>query len=285
MASTNKKYVTYLERSGLANRLRLHCLAQAYALKTGRTLVVDWKPNRHCHATYDDLFLAGPPSLDSLPPAERKTIRLARIFNSHSYGRGTLPNNLGVDALNDSPKRLVILKPDLEASVENGSRLGRYHKAVIDGLNPKPEINSAIARFLENIPSMRVGLHVRMGDFVKKYGSSLPPISRYIDIVSAILVKRPDANIVLVSDAEEEELRPLLAAVKCHTRDKINIRTSTEGIRDALVDMMVLAQTDLVISTPSSSFSAVAAMLGSKPLLRADENWESKLPAILNAIP
>ena len=49
-------YVTYDGLDGLANRLRLHFLAHAYALQSRRRLVTQWVRNENCYAGYHDLF-------------------------------------------------------------------------------------------------------------------------------------------------------------------------------------------------------------------------------------
>ena len=269
-------YVTYNNRDGLANRLRLHCLAYAYALKTKRKLVVNWKRNASCYATYHDLFLSGPSSFTTLPNWERSYFRLARRFDCYSFEPDTLLDGDSVETLVNLPNRVVDVS-NLDASVEKGSRLGAYHHAVLKSLMPRPEIKEKINQFLYQLNSPTVGIHVRLGDFVNKYSAALPPVERYVAIIQKITKFCPDAVFILASDGDEEVLRPLLSAGKCKVRPKVNMRQSLEGMQDALTDLLILSATDLVVSTPNSSFGGLAAIIGNKPIVRATEDWERTL--------
>ncbi|MBE9046260.1 hypothetical protein IQ255_17915 [Pleurocapsales cyanobacterium LEGE 10410] len=281
MEKLNVRYVIYNNHDGLANRLRLHCLAHAYALKTKRKLVIDWKRNVYCYATYHDLFVGGSSSLTMLSPWERGYFRFAERFNRYSFDPNTLSDGDGVESLVDLPHRVVDVS-NLEASVERGSRLGPYHQEVLKSLIPRPEIQEKVNQFLDRFQSPTVGIHLRLGDFVNKYGTALPPVKRYVAIIQKITQFIPDAVFILASDGDEETLKPLLSAGKCKVRPKVNLRQSLEGMQDALTDLLVLSATDLVVSTPNSSFGGFAATLGNKPIVRATEDWERTLNKAIN---
>ncbi|MCC7192978.1 MAG: hypothetical protein IT444_09385 [Phycisphaeraceae bacterium] len=276
----NLHYVTYSEPSGLANRLRLHCLAHAYALKTGRKLVTNWKRNSHCFATYRDLFVGGPSELGELQKCEQFYFRLVRRFRRSTFENGNLPDGKGVEWLPDLPEALVDIS-NVKANTGTGSRLGSYHSQVIANLEPLPEIKEAAADFLGKFQAPLIGIHVRLGDFVKKYQESLPPMDRYVAMLRHISAVRPAAVFILVSDGDEQFLAPLLATGRCHMRPKKNTRSTVDGIKDALTDLWMLASTDLVIGTPYSSFSGFAAMMRNKPILRASADWMMKVDAAL----
>lgn len=270
------RYVTYHNEDGLANRLRLHCLAYAYALKTERKLVVDWERNANCYATYHDLFVGGPPSFMLLHPWERWYFRFARRFDCYSFERATLSDGSGVELLVDPPNQVVQVS-NLNASTGGGSRLSHYYQEVIKSLTPRPVLEERSNQFLCQFKSPTVGIHLRLGDFVSKYGTALPAVERYVAIVQRIAKFWPDTVFILVSDGDEEALVPLLAAGKCRFRPKVNTRQTLEGMQEALVDLLILAATDLVVSTPYSSFGGFAAMLGNKPIIRATEDWQQRL--------
>lgn len=276
-------YVTYHNRHGLANRLRLHCLAYAYALKTQRKLIVEWQRNDYCYATYHDLFVGGP-SLAQLPSWERWYFRFAKRLDYGSFEPGTLSDGSGVESLVDLPSRVVDVS-NLEANTERGSRLGSYHQEVIKSLTPRPEIEQKVNEFLRHFKSPIVGIHVRLGDFVSKYGGALPPVDRYVAIVQRIAKFQPDTVFIVVSDGDEETLKPLLDAGECRVRPKVNSRQTLEGMQDALADILILATTDILVTTPYSSFGSFAAMLGSKPLVYASVNWERQLDAYITKVP
>ena len=276
MEKLDVRYVIYNNHDGLANRLRLHCLAYAYALKTKRKLVIDWKRNVYCYATYHDLFVGGSSSLTMLSPWERGYLRFAKRFNRYSFDPNTLSDGDGVESLVNLPHRVVDVS-NLNSSTGKGSRLGPYHQEVLKSLIPRPEIQEKVNQFLDRFQSPTVGIHVRLGDFFYKYGAALPSVERYIQMVRTITKFWPDAVFILVSDGDEETLKPLLSAGKCKVRPKVNLRQFLEGMQDALTDLFVLSATDLVVSTPNSSFGGFAATLGNKPVVRATEDWEQIL--------
>lgn len=275
------RYVTYNIRSGLANRLRMHCLTYAYALKTQRKLVVNWQRNTNCYATYHDLFIDGTPSLTSLPPWERWYFRFVKRFDVSSFKADVLSDGCIVEDLVDLPTRVVDMS-NIDAFSGRRSRLGIYHTRAIKSLIPRTEIIQRVDRFLCHFKSSStVGIHVRLGDFVSKYGDTMPPIERYVAIIQRISELRSNTVFILVSDGDEEALVPLLDTGKCVMRPKANTRTTIEGMQDALADLLILATTDFVVSTPYSSFGGFAAMFGDKPIVRATAEWQQDLDEAL----
>ncbi|WP_143755411.1 hypothetical protein [Gloeocapsopsis sp. IPPAS B-1203] len=281
MIASNFSYVTYFNGDGLANRLRLHCLAYAYALNTKRKLIVNWKRNNNCYATYHDLFVGGPCSYELLGLGERLFFRSVKRFDCYSFEEGRLTNGENVESLINPPHRVVSVS-NLEASTGGGSRLGSYHQEVLKSLLPRPEIEERVSQFMAQFKSPTVGIHVRQGDFINKYNTALPPVKRYVAIVRLLAQLWPSAVFILVSDGNEEVLMPLLDTGKCKIREKVNERHTLEGVQDALIDLLILARTNLVISTPYSSFGGFAAMLGNKPIVRAQEDWETQLVEAIN---
>lgn len=282
--STTGRYITYTNNHGLANRLRLHVMAHAYALYRKRQLVVNWKRNASCYATYHDLFLDGPPALSQLGFRQRAELLANRILSCRSFNRGDVAKGQTIEDLPQCRRRLVHFRQDLNANVERGSRLGRYHQQVLEALRPRPEITTIVDDITAGFSSMTVGLHIRLGDFQDKYGSRLPPLERYIKIASTVKMLAPDAEFYLVSDAPVERLSPLIDAVGARHRTTSARRDSLEGIRDALADIYILAATRLIISTPYTSFSAFAAFLGDRPLFQAHDDWQSvsaRLPQVI----
>ena len=275
------RYVTYDVSSGLANRLRMHCLTYAYALKTERKLVVNWHRNTSCYAVYHDLFVDEAPSLTSLSPWEGWYFRLVKKLDVGSFKPNVLSNDCSVEDLVDLPAKVVDMS-DIDAFSGRRSRLGIYHERVVKSLIPRTEILRKVDQFLCTLKSAAfVGIHVRLGDFVSKYSDKMPPIERYVAIVQKISELRPNTVFIVVSDGDEEALSPLLDTGKCIMRPKVNTRITIEGMQDALVDLLILAKTDFVVSTPYSSFGGFAAMFGNIPIVRASAEWRQDLEEAL----
>lgn len=280
------RIVTYHCPSGLANRLRLHCIAQAYAMYTGRRLLVEWERNHVCHAQFHDLFDSELQSVEQLPLLERLSLFVDRKLSCHQFGRGSLPGGYDVTMLPDVSDRIVHFRADTEASIDNGSRMGSYKERVISSLTPIAEVTDRVDQFMERMDKkcFLVGIHIRMGDFVRKYGDGLPPLKRYIDIATYIVQSCPEVQFILVSDGGNKVIHAIqnelgdVVQMRCGME---NSRTSVKGLKDALTDMVLLSKCDIVIGTPDSSFSAFGALLGNVPLIRADHSWQNNLSRTL----
>lgn len=278
------RYVTYVNDSGLANRLRLHCLAYAYALRTNRKLVVDWARNSYCFANYHDLFEGGPPSVGDLPILERLVFRVLKRTHRRVFTNQFLSGSHQVDSFPDVPQRVVLFHPDVHAGVQWGGRLGRYRQATLDSLVPRQEIARKAQEFSAGIGSPSVGLHIRQGDFRDIYGEDFARPDRFLAIARNIQDRMPNVSFVLATDADDATVRCFCEELPCQFRPRLNSRDDTDGIREALVDMLVLSRTDLVVSTPDSSFGGFAAFMGSKPLVRADGAWKEQFDGALRML-
>lgn len=247
---TSGRYVTYLCTAGLGNRLAAHIVAHAYALRTGRQLIVSWIRNWHCGATFNDLF---EPVFPSHAAYRTKTI----LRESHH-------RNSALANAEDPPEDLVafdsqFFPSDLHRLREEDARhLGE----ILSNLRPRPEIIREVDRVARTFPRPIVGVHIRLGDF-KVLGRAVP-IKTYIKVLSN-LQNRFGPRIVcyLASDGTEDELFPFQQHFTCIRYSQgEKARDTIEDITMALVDLLLLARTDIVVQAPLSSLSNVAAFLG-----------------------
>ena len=96
-------------------------------------------------------------------------------------------------------------------------------------------------------------------------------IARDAAAIEEALAKSPAGTaLFLASDGSDEELAPLFDAVKCPIlRRPPSSRTTSEGVAEALVTMLLLSRTRFNILTPLSTFGDTACFLGSVPFADA----------------
>ena len=75
---------------------------------------------------------------------------------------------------------------------------------------------------------------------------------------------------VATDSRDEEQAMRQVFGDRVMARPKELSRSRPAGIRDALVDLLCLAQTSLVIGSCWSAFSEAAAELGGRPLIVVD---------------
>lgn len=255
------RLVSYLAHRGLANRMRAHYVAQDFALRTGRTLAANWPRTDECHATLTDLFeWDGPSSF----PANARTIVV----------RYDPEEDLAWPGLDGDPRADAVV---LDAPWQNIKRLpfkrrfGDRLDAARRFLVPRPDIQAEADAFDRDWPPAVIGVHIRRGDFVTVAQQALPTY-RYVRAIAAALADAPPGcALFLASDGTDDELAPVLHEVRAPIlpRRPPGPRHTTDGVRGALVDMLLLARTRQIVLTPSSSFGEMATFLGNVPFLYA----------------
>lgn len=247
-AADPTRVVAYLCHAGLANRLRAHLVAQAYALRYGCALHAHWPRTEHFAATFADLFEALPPT-----PLSRGPL----AFIARGEPLPPLPQT-----------SLVVFRQDWQYIEPN--ELGAHTADVADEvrrrLRPRQTIIDETDRFAATMPWPAVGVHIRLGDF--KQNDQALPITRFLSAVAAFDRRNSTTMpLFLASDGSPEELAPFYASLpgRIHRRCGSSDRSGNEAVGDALVDMLLLARCQHVIQTPRSSFGQVACFLGGCP--------------------
>lgn len=255
-ASDFSPLVTYLAYRGLANRLRAHILAQDFALLTGRQLVVNWPSTPECGAQFDDLFV-WEGTERTIP---NKDYCLVRYDCHKDWSSHDLAENL--------PHRSVILDIHWQFIDRQPfeTKLGARLDAARSYLIPKPDILQEVDQLCLNWSLSTIGVHIRRGDFTTKANQGVA-LERYTrSIHQALETMGTDTTIYLASDGSQEEIAPLLTEFGDRIINRPSFsRTSTEGVRSALIDILLLSRTQFLILTPMSTFGEMAAFLGKVP--------------------
>lgn len=259
-SGAGSRYVAYIGTAGLANRLRAHVIASAYAERTGRTLVPCWVSNKHLGCVYSDLFDSG-----ALERIHFDTVRRVGYRKNVAAVQG--------DG-SDYPDDLVFFKTQwqdvnseylLHASRPDCANFQKWFR-------PRAEVSLLVERTVKQWPRNVLGVHVRRGDFVTHTRQAIPQ-SRYIAAMERVLAEMPDrGSIFLASDASAEELQCIRDAFPGRIARNVKkpelfegARGSLAGARGAMVDMLLLSRCSRLILTPGSTFGEFAAQVGGTP--------------------
>jgi hypothetical protein len=142
-------------------------------------------------------------------------------------------------------------------------RLQRIYARHFSALSPLPAIRERAEALGAELSVDTVGVHVRRGDFRRPHRPAQNDAQFFV-AMDAVLRDRPGARFLLATDSEETErlfsdrYRERILSHPKLTR----ARDQSEAIRDALVDLLLLARCTHLIGTYSSTFSEVAWWMG-----------------------
>jgi hypothetical protein len=142
-------------------------------------------------------------------------------------------------------------------------RLRRLYARHFGALSPRPAIRGRVEELAAELPADTVGVHVRRGDF-RRPGRPAQNDQQFFAAMDAVLRDRPGARFLLATDSEETErlfVERYRARIVRHPK-QTRARDCAPAIRDALVDLLLLARCSHLIGTYSSTFSEVAWWLG-----------------------
>lgn len=258
------RYVAYVGSAGLANRLRAHVIAGAYAERTGRILAPCWVSNKHLGCVFSDLFDPALPEGINF-----RTIRRVGYLKHIAAAQGEM---------SDYPEDLIFFKTQWQdVHSEYLLRAARPHcDSFSRWVTPKAEVSAFVEHAVALWPRQVLGVHVRRGDFVTTTGQAIS-LSRYVVAMGRVLSEMPeDTGVLLASDAPAEELQEIYAAFPGRILPRVfkptffeGVRGSLPGARGSLVDMLLLSRASRLILTPGSTFGEFAAQISNVEVIYA----------------
>lgn len=256
--------------SGLCNRLLVLAGSIRVAQRTGRRLALYWPVNADLGCRFNDLFTNQFEMVDESTLASiLDTTVTVKIYNAWKT-QGPIYRKISADG--DPDDQLVIVKgwsyPMFET--EGYSRqLDEELQAILNSFVPNSEISGYVDAFV--FPAPAVGVHVRRGDHVEEFGQSKD--EHFFRIMQAMLARAPGLKFFFATDCATTESRfrqefgsVLLSSPKTWAR-----RDQLRGVREGLVDLLLLSRTAAIIGTVHSSFSQTAGRMGGKRMIVADE--------------
>lgn len=281
-------YVTYVAVEGLANRLRTHMLAKAYALRTGRTLAINWAIVKAFGANYTDLFVLGDGEV------EVRSLGL-RSYDYWLRGRRTLRiNGLIEETVERLPVPRISTVEFGEAAhpwcYENdGAVLGNFKKVAAASLRPRYELAKRIDGLIGHLRCEPIGIHIRRGDFELSFPSTQYGVETWRRVIAKIKSRWQGCPIYVASDdpafarnVAEGESSLLMQVKKVRDPsipDAMTVfgydnrcnRDQICGAEEAVIDFMALSRCRAVYGLRESSFARLAAFMGGADFIVVNE--------------
>lgn len=111
-----------------------------------------------------------------------------------------------------------------------------------------------------------IAVHIRRGDH--KVASRYSPLSFFLTHIASQIKIRPSAKIFVASD--DANIKTTLSqkfGSRVVFRSATLLRNSITGMQDALIDLYLLAGSDVIIGSFDSTFSSVASKIGKASLI------------------
>lgn len=265
--------ITTIPRGGLANRMRVLASLRLLVSEVGHPARIIWIQDKFLNCRLDELFgsLEFPVKETTKEPwlirhypkrkripwpfpgllgALQRTYIYDHVYDSQASDYITIDR---LDLLKKKHKKHLVLDTCNALKIP-GKKLQDHDYSF---LKPIPELQERIEERTKNFNDATIGVHVRRGDFPARHTSE---IAIYIKYLNQTIYENEQANFYLCTDDEE---------VKQHLIDEFGdriitnneeaVRTSTQGVQQALVELYSLSKTNGVIGTAHSSFSFTAA--------------------------
>lgn len=128
-------------------------------------------------------------------------------------------------------------------------------------LRPVAALQKQIDEFRLKLGDNPIGVHIRRTD--NEMSIKYSPLILFEEKIRGELVKNPRQKFFLATDDVPTKIRLLsLFGDSLLTRQDIAVREAENGVRDAAVDLMLLASCSKLYGSYYSSFSEVAAAIG-----------------------
>ncbi len=243
---------------GLGNRIQAIVCGQLLAEDTGRELHVNWTPAAvDCAVEYERLFVSAYPALADLPDDTVCYSSLQRYLSAvperywpmlkryaHQWFRRIREDPAATIAVFTCHQFL-----DYFNDPRFPDRLRRLLVSV------RPEIRAEVDGFAaRHFGHFTVGIHVRRTDWRSQ---------RHLGYYLRQMRQFPDAVFFVCSDdpSVPAEIRARHPRTVEYPKTSLS-RQDSEGLVQALIDMLLLAKTQYLIGTQGSTFSAIARVAG-----------------------
>ena len=279
---------TIVLEGGLGNRMRVAAAAYTMAQRLAATkptappFRVLWTRQWGMSCRFDDLFQ--PFSFDAIGTPEGFSLRDARGLEVLLFARAKASNLWLPRLLQRLCYRHIILSPqiyylqrdgfDFETWFrQDGTLMTAYRDFCEwdDGLIPflclpLPAIEWEVSARAAAFTPYTIGLHIRRTDNQASIDAS--PVELFFDVVDRELAEHDDLHVYLATDDEPTKtfFRQRYGSDRIQTAPSQATRDSVAGIREALIEMLLLARTSHVYGSAGSTFSEIAVKFSGTPL-------------------
>jgi hypothetical protein len=251
--------------AGIGNRLRVLISGLALAEATGRRFSMVWPRTPHCAAAFPELFASKLNVVEAEPP----DIGLWPTYGGW-FDRPT------PELLRSAAPHVVLSTTDWLVQPEiHPSQVYLLPRcaAILDELKPAAYVCAQVETFrAAHFRPAMIGVHLRRGDFRRSHPGSASNTPQAIAEVARQLEASPEAGVLLCSDdgaVDHWTGRPWRDGVReqftrrfgervISTQPRTLDRCQPEAAQDALVDLLLLRQTQSIVGTRGSSFTEMA---------------------------
>lgn len=260
-----KRCLHLVPRGGLANRLRAINSGFGFAANLGVNFSITWLARPECNCRFSDIFAPIPgvaaKSFTRVPSRILDSfydMGLPCLFNGHIFlDNNVMSGKSGYDQLLTSiAEHDVTVRTTCDFYPDNGD---------FSWLRLETHLEREVARTASAFGKNTIGVHIRRGDNTRSIQYSR--LEEFISLLGHEVNRDDRVQFYLATDCTqtEHDLREHFKE-KLLSRKRELRRDCSQGIKDALIDMVCLSRTRKIYGSYWSSFSEVAAQIGQVPL-------------------
>lgn len=238
---------------GLCNRLRAIASARALARERGDALEVHWNVAYDMNARFSDLF------------EKPEDFRLVEDGSGAGFFSPANPDYRGEAVMHrDNGSFGPYVREILSSPVSQDfafDSFADFYGGDFGWLRLRTEIADEVASLRGRLPSKFIGLHVRRTDNFKSLVYS--PLRLFVRAVCRELRRAPAPGVFLATDdARTKRVLRRKFGNRLFTRDDVADRAAPNGVKDAVIDLLLLSHATRIYGSYWSSFSETASRIG-----------------------
>lgn len=265
------KRIKIIPTGGLCNRMRAIASGLFLAKELNLPVTIYWNNNNGLKANFNDLF--SPIVHNNIEIIENKkwiyNIRGKKDYYTH-YLSLHINNDIifNCNKLNgdDIFQKINSCKHDNLILISCYPMCNMIN--INDYFSPTEEIKNRIKEITDSFTCKTIGIHIRRTDNIDAI--KLSPLKLFIELMNNEIKKDEYTNFYLATDDEhvKKEIHDKFNN-RIITYDKKVERESTEGMKNAVVELYALSKTKKIIGSYASSYSQTAAQIGEKEYCQA----------------
>ena len=255
--------INLIPYGGLGNRMRTISSVYKYAQENGHELVVYWNRQKDFNQSFSNLFKR----IDNLKVVDRVI-----GFNHNNPYKLNLFIPLLFDKILNRKSHYFIKEKDLEPIMEEAVKNNQKEITIsscyqhgemfpLDKLFiPNDNIYKTINETYKLFSKQTIGVHIRRTDNIQSINFSKPEM--FEKKINTLFEENSDAKVFLCTDDHviKNELKTMFGNRIITYDSKLN-RYSPKGINDAVVELFLLAKTNVIWGSFNSSYTDIASKI------------------------